>query len=272
MTKEIARLNGKRARSVQRVSHGTAQWLSPSPAHRLVTVLVQAGDSPDAVRATVKAVLDQHADEIVEVVALDVYEAPGVREELTALGATVVAVTDSAEIAVSALLRWVHGEIIVLLAPEALPADREWLAALVHRLDGAAVVSCRGMLAIAVRAEVMRDRPPVAFHPAALSAWGEQLLGAGIAVEEEAGARVSTRALSPLERFARGVVEERLAPGTPDALGAGAPDERSRSSVGDLAEALGHAVERGGHARDKRDWIEDAAAGRIAAGVWGERS
>jgi GT2 family glycosyltransferase len=308
MTREIARLSGRPSPEVHRVAEGTAHWLSPRPKHRLVSVLVDAGD-PETARATVAAVLGQRADEIVEVVALDWHAAAGVREALAALGATVVAVDDPDEVSVADVLPFAHGELVVVLAPEAAPANDEWLAPLVKRLDDepelVAVYSAAapeagaagtGATCVAFRADVVRQRLPAGLHPAALRRWSEQVVADGLRIANEPSSVVSVRELSALELVLRGAAEERLggsAAATADDVIAAAlariredwrhlephgrlpADELERERLGvcvrHLAEALGHVLERSGRTRGpRRAWIEDASAGRLAAGVWGE--
>lgn len=301
LTREIARLSGRRGPRLRRVVEGAAHWLSAKPGHRLVSVLMQAGDQPEVARATVAAVLDQRADEIVEVIAVDAYGAPGVCDALAERGATVVAGDDPAAISVSELLRFAHGEIVVVLAPETAPANDEWLAALVRRLDGEpglAAVCCgpaRPSLdptCIVFRADVVRERPPAGLHPAALRRWSELALADGLELGDQPGSLAPMRTLSALELVTRGAAEERVDRPPDDVIAtaeeriledwrrlehdvrlSAAELERERLSacVRHLGEAFGRVVERGGRTRATRHpWTEDPSAGRLAAGVWGE--
>lgn len=258
MTKEIARLTGGQARRPRRVAEGTARWLSPTPVHRLVSVLVQAGSASETVLRVVEGVFSQQAHEIVEVVVVDGYGTTS-----PDLGVTVVDAADPVEIEVGELLAVARGEIVVLLAPEAEPADGDWLAPLIHRLDHAAAAGSEpageeAMYAVAAHSELLRKQPPAGLHPSALRAWGDHL------VELESRSRVLVRELSPLERFVRGAAEQRLGGGdAEDGIAATWP------YAGDVAEALGRMVERGRRTPEARAWVEDATIGSTAAGVWG---
>jgi GT2 family glycosyltransferase len=274
MTKELAQLSRPGRSSVRCDHDGTARWLSGTPTHRLVSVVVQTGDSVATAERVTRMVLSQQADEILEVVAIESHGDLDVRRALTELDVRVVAADRPGTWTVGDALPYIRGEIVVLLAPEAEPVGQRWLAGLLRHLDDRSTcITIRnaageeaGTFAIAARTETFRRLPPAALHARVLDAWVGQAVERGVSTADAPRSLIALRELSTLELFARGVVTERVE-GADDATPR-AEEAAPTAAARRLAEELGRVVERRRHACEDRGWVEDPARGRVASGVW----
>lgn len=306
LLKEIERLNLRllEARGAQLegpprvVAEGTARWLSGAPRGPLISLLLPVRDGADWLADLLPRLAEQEAEVVAEIVGIDCGSVDDTVERLREADARIVAVDALAPGAISlaAAAQYARGNVLVVLEQGVVPADRDWLAALLSGLDDGEVAAVCGPLegvegfhgsATAVRAEALSADGVSACD---LETWPDAARRAGLKVKVEPSAVVSRRAPS-----SRALLRAALAEGLrgrsndsdddlveairgdwqaleedsqlgPDAL----EQARAEAALRRAGEAIGRFLVEARQLDRERLWIEDAHAGKLAAGSWAE--
>jgi GT2 family glycosyltransferase len=306
LLREIERLNvlllearGTRFDATPRlVAEGSARWLSGAPRGPLVSIVLPVRDGADWLAELLPRLAEQEAEIVAEIVGVDCGSSDDTVERLREAGARIVVVDALAPGAVplATAVRYARGDVLVVLEQGVVPAGRGWLAALLSGVGRDSVVAICGPLdgvagfhgsATAVRTEALSADGVSGYD---FETWAEAALRAGLKVKVEPSAFASRRPPAPLallraalaEGF-RGrsdesdgdLVEAILADWRaldedsqldPDAL----ERARAEAALRRAGEAIGRSQGEARQFGRERLWIEDAHAGRLAAGSWAE--
>jgi GT2 family glycosyltransferase len=284
LLREIERLNvrllealgGEAGPSARLVEEGSAQWLTGAPKRPLVSVVLPVRDGEEWLEDVLPRLAEQDAGVVVELVGVDCGSRDGSVERLRTAEARIVAVDapSPGAIPLAATTKYARGDLVVLLQQGILPADGSWLSALIGAFgDGAIVAACS------------RLEPPSGegFHGAA-TAFRPSAFHGDVRLAELGG--WATEALSSKLRIEPSAVALRPADG--DEL-AGLVDAirddwrsldglelewselekaRAEAALRRVVQAVGRSLGVRGNGSNERLWIEDAKAGKLAAGSW----
>jgi GT2 family glycosyltransferase len=299
LLKEIERLNVRllEARGAQveapprLVAEGSAHWLSSAPQRPLVSVLLPVRDGAEWLDELLPRLAEQDAEVVLELIGVDCGSADGTVERLRAADARVVAVEALApsEVSLTTVAHFARGELLVVLEQGVVPADNGWLAALIAAFDDESV----GAVCSRIQPDDERELHGSATAYRAGTVSLDAAAGAGLTVKVEPSAVAVRRPPSYLELLRSGLAAG-LRPRTNGDGGlARAVEEirddwrsleersglrgdeldqaRAEAALRRAAELVGRALGEARELSKERLWIEDAEAGRLAAGSWAER-
>jgi GT2 family glycosyltransferase len=279
LLKEIERLNVRllEARGAQveapptLVAEGSAQWLSAAPQRPLVSVLLPVRDGAEWLDELLPKLDEQDADVVLELVGIDHGSVDGTVERLRAADARIVAVDALAPNAssIKAAAHYARGDLLVVLEQGVLPVDRSWLAALIAAFDNETVAAVSSALPAANGASEFHESA-TAFRAGTLLVDGESAARAGLTLKVEPSAVAVRRpqssvALEAILEDWRGLEERGL-------RGEELDRARAETALRLAAEAVGRTLTEARETSRERLWIEDAEAGKLAAGSWAKEA
>jgi GT2 family glycosyltransferase len=306
LLREIERLNVQllEARGTQLdgcprlVAEGSARWFSGAPRGPLVSLVLPVCDGAEWLAELLPRLAEQEAEVVAELVGVDCGSTDDTLALLREAGARIVALDALAPsvISLETAARYARGDVLVVLRQGVVPADPGWLAALLSGFGDREVAAVCGPLhgvegfhgsATAVRAEALSADGVGACD---LETWPEAALRAGLRLKVEPSAGASQQPPSSLELLRTALAEGLRRPsGEPDGdvveairadwraldrdsgLSPDALDQaRVEVALRRAAEAIGRSLGAARELDRERLWIEDAHAGKLAAGSWAE--
>jgi GT2 family glycosyltransferase len=282
------------------VAEGEAKWLSVAQRGPFISIVLVARDGAEWLAELLPSLAEQEAEVIAEIVAVDCGSVDDTMERLRDADARIVAVDALAlgQVPLATVARYARGNVLVFLEQGVVPTGRDWLASLLSGFaDDEVEAVCSplpGLAGFHGAATAVRVGAIAAdgVRECELETWPAAVLRAGLKVRIEPSALVSQRRPTALQLMRAAMAEGFR--GAPDeseddlvaairadwrALEEGAQLdgdvlEKARAEVAVLRvrEEIGRSLRRTHRPDRERPWVEDAAAGKLAAGSWAEDS
>jgi hypothetical protein len=272
--------------------------LSPTPRGPFVSIVVAVRDGADWLAELLPSLAEQEAEVIAEIVAVDCGSVDDTMERLGDADARIIAVDafSPGGVPLATAARYARGNVLVFLEQGVVPTGRDWLASLLSGFDDDEVVAVCSRLpgvdgfhgaATALRAPAIDG-----IRGCELDTWPAAVLRAGLKVRIEPSALVSQQPATARQLIRAGLAEglrRGVDESEDDLLAAIRADWRALAQCAQLdadalekaraevalrraGEEIGRSL-RGTRRLDReRPWVEDAAAGKLAAGSWAEDS